>query len=43
MWYVYAVEYYSAMKKQNRTICGDVNGPRDCHTVKPIRKTNTVY
>ena len=33
MWYIYTMEYYSAIKKeQNWVICRDVDGPRDCHT-----------
>ena len=32
MWYIYTMEYYSAIKEQNWVICGDVDGPRDCHT-----------
>ena len=27
------MEYYSAIKKeQNNAICGNMDGPRDCHT-----------
>ena len=33
----------SHKEKQKCTICRDVNGPRDCHTVKQIRKMNVVY
>ena len=30
MWYIYTVEYYSAIKKeQNNAICSKVDGPRD--------------
>ena len=33
MWYIYTMEYYSAMnKEQNWVICRDVDGPRDYHT-----------
>ena len=33
MWYIYTMEYYSAIKKdQNNAICCDRDGPRDCHT-----------
>ena len=33
MWYIYTVEYYSAIKKeQNNAICSNIDGPRDCHT-----------
>ena len=33
MWYIYTVEYYSAIKKgQNTVICSNMNGTRDSHT-----------
>ena len=33
MWYIYAMEYYSAIKKeQNNAIFSNVDIPRDCHT-----------
>ena len=33
MLHIYAMEYYSAIKKkQNRVICSEVDGPRVCHT-----------
>ena len=35
MWYIYIymMEYYSAIKKeQNNVICSNMDGPRDCHT-----------
>ena len=33
MWYVYTMEYYSAIKKAwNSAICSTVGGPRDYHT-----------
>ena len=33
MWYIYTMEYYSAIKKErNCVICRDMDGPRDCHT-----------
>ena len=33
MWYIYTMEYYSAIKKeQNNAICSDMDGLRDCHT-----------
>ena len=33
MWYIYAMQYYSAMKKEwNNAICSNMDGPRDCHT-----------
>ena len=33
MWYIYTMQYYSAIKKeQNNAICSNMDGPRDCHT-----------
>ena len=33
MWYIYTMEYYSAIKKtQNNAICSNMDGPRDSHT-----------
>ena len=33
MWYIYTMEYYSAIKKeQNNAICSNMDGPRDGHT-----------
>ena len=33
MWYIYTMEYYSAIKKeQNNAICSKMNGTRDSHT-----------
>ena len=33
MWYIYTMEYYSAIKKeQNNAICSNMDGPRDDHT-----------
>ena len=33
MWYIYTMEYYSALKKEgNNAICSNMDGPRDCHT-----------
>ena len=33
MWYIYTMEYYSAIKKEwNNTICSNMDGPRDYHT-----------
>ena len=32
IWYIYTVEYYSAIKKRNDAICSNMGGPRDYHT-----------
>ena len=33
MWYIYTMEYYSAIKKRwNNAICSNMDGPRDYHT-----------
>ena len=33
MWYIYTMECYSAMKKeQNNAICSNMDGTRDSHT-----------
>ena len=33
MWYIYTMEYYSALKKEwNNAICRNMDGPRDYHT-----------
>ena len=33
MWYIYTMDYYSAIKKeQNNAICSNVDGTRDYHT-----------
>ena len=33
MWYIYTMECYSAIKKeQNNAICSNMDGPRDYHT-----------
>jgi len=33
MWYIYTIEYYSAMKKgQNNVICSNMDGAGDSHT-----------
>ena len=32
MWYIYTMEYYSAIKMQTNAICNNMDGPRDCHT-----------
>ena len=33
MWYMYTMEYYSAIKKEhNNAICSSMDGTRDSHT-----------
>ena len=32
MWYIYAVEYYSAIKEQGNAICHNMDVTRDYHT-----------
>ena len=33
MWYIYTMEYYSAIKKEwNNAICSNMDGPTDYHT-----------
>ena len=32
MWYINAMEYYSAIKKNETVICNNMDGPRDYHT-----------
>ena len=32
MWYIYTMEYYSAIKKIKNVICTNMDGPRDYHT-----------
>ena len=32
MWYIYTMEYYSAIKEQNSAICSNMDGTRDSHT-----------
>ena len=32
MWYIYTVEYYSAIKEQNNAICSNMNGARHYQT-----------
>ena len=31
MWFIYTKEYYSATKKNDKTICSNVDGPGDYH------------
>ena len=32
MWYLYTMEYYSAIKEWNNASCSNMDGPRDYHT-----------
>ena len=32
MWYIYTMEYYSAIKKKEKCICSSMDGCRECHT-----------
>ena len=29
MWYIYTMEYYSAIREQNNAICNNTDGPGD--------------
>ena len=31
MWYIYIMEYYSAIKGKNNAICSNMDGTRDSH------------
>ena len=33
MWYIYTMEYYSAIKELKNATCFNMDGPRACHTV----------
>ena len=32
MWYIYTMEYYSAIKGQNNAICSNMHATRESHT-----------
>ena len=32
LWYIYTMEYYSAIKRNKNGSFVDMDGPRDCHT-----------
>ena len=42
MWYVYTVEYYSAIKRNKTVICRDVDGPRDSIQSEVRRKISYI-
>ena len=39
MWYMYTVEYYSAIKKEWNAICSNMDGPKNHHTEWSQRRT----
>ena len=42
IWYIYTVEYYSAIKKEwNDAICNNMHGPRDYYTKSEAIQTKT--
>ena len=43
MWYVYTVEYYSAIKGQNNPICSNTDGTRDSHTSEVSQKEKDTH
>ena len=32
MWYIYTLDYYSAIRKEQNAICSNMDGPRHCYT-----------
>ena len=32
MWYIYTLDYYSAIRKEQNAICSNMDGPGDYHT-----------
>ena len=40
MWYIYTMEYYSAIKKNETAICGNMDECRDCHSPWSINKSD---
>ena len=44
MWYIYTMEYYSAIKKEwNNAIYSNIDGPRDYHIKWSKPKTNIIW
>ena len=45
MWYIYTMEYYSAIKKEWNAICSNMDEPGDYHTKwsKSDRERQTLY
>ena len=45
MWYIYTMEYYSAIKGMNLVNCSEVDEPRACYTEwsKSEREIQTLY
>ena len=44
MWYIYTMEYYSAIKKEwNKAICSNMDGPRDIYTKWSKSKKNKYH
>ena len=44
MWYIYTMEYYSAIKKeQNNAICSNMDGTRDSHISEVSQKEKDKY
>ena len=40
MWYIYTMEYYSAIKRNKIVPSRDVDGPRDSPTERPQKEKN---
>ena len=36
MWYIYIIEYYSAIKKRNNAICSNVDGPIEIIALREV-------
>ena len=42
LWYIYTMEYYSAIRRMKQCHCSNMDGPRDYYTKKSQKKTNTI-